>query len=169
MSEKKKRERKYLAHYIDSSFGAASKKYERLGKDLEEYNIEMNPDSETIKNIIGENSTNVKGFDVSSSVDTYYAREGDALFDKLYEIVNKRATGSDLETTVVDVLLKNDGTVDSAYREDAVIIPQSLGGDNSGIQIPFEVHYNGNRTEGMFDIETKTFTEIGSSVGGIDD
>ncbi len=166
MSEGKKKERKYLAHFIDASFGGATKKYERLGKDLEEYQIEMNPDSETIKNILGENSTNVKGYDVSSSVDTYYAREGSALFEKLDEIVNKRATGSDLETTVVDVLLKADGTVENAFREDAIIIPQSLGGDNSGIQIPFEVHYNGNRTEGTFDIETKTFTELGSSVGG---
>lgn len=169
MSEGKKKERKYLAHFIDSNFGGITKNYERLGKDLEEYQIEMNPDSETIKNILGENSTNVKGYDVSSSVDTYYAREGSALFEKLYDIVNQRATGSDLETTVVDVLLKSDGTVDSAYREDVVVIPQSLGGDNSGIQIPFEVHYNGNRTEGTWNINTKTFIESGSSVGGSDD
>ena len=44
-------------------------------------------------------------------------------------------------------------------REDVVIIPQSIGGDTAGIQIPFEVHYNGNRTKGTFDLKTKTFTE----------
>lgn len=151
-------ERKYLAHFIDSSFGGETKTYERIGKDLEEYNIEMNADSETKKNILGENSTNVKGYDVSSSVDTYYAREGDALFTHLYEIVNKRSTGTELETTVVDVLVKPDGTVVSAWREDAVVIPQSVGGDNGGVQIPYEIHYNGNRTEGSWDMSTKTFT-----------
>lgn len=40
-------ERKYLAHYIDSSFNGTAANYVRLGKDLEEYAIEMNPDSET--------------------------------------------------------------------------------------------------------------------------
>lgn len=153
-------ERKYLAHFIDSSFGGETKVYERIGKDLEEYNIEMNADSETKKNILGENSTNVKGYDVSSSVDTYYAREGDALFTHLYDIVNKRATGTELETTVVDVLVKPNGTVESAWREDAVVIPQSVGGDNGGVQIPYEIHYNGNRTKGSWDMNTKTFTEL---------
>jgi len=50
-----KLERKYLIHYIDSSFGGTPA-YERIGKDLEEYNIELNPDVETIKNIWGETS-----------------------------------------------------------------------------------------------------------------
>lgn len=151
-----KLERKYLMHYIDASFGGG--KYERIGKDLEEYNIELNPDSETVKNIIGENSTNVKGYEVTASVDTYYAREGDALFTKLNQIINERSTGSQLETTVVDILTNSEGDVISAYKEDAIIIPQSIGGDTAGVQIPYEIHYNGNRTAGTWDAETKAFS-----------
>lgn len=151
-----KLERKYLMHYIDASFG--SEVYERIGKDLEEYNIELNPDSETVKNIIGENSTTVKGYEVTASVDTYYAREEDMLFTKLNQIINERSTGSQLETTVVDILVTAAGTVISAYREDAIIIPQSIGGDTAGVQIPYEIHYNGNRTEGTWDKETKAFS-----------
>lgn len=153
-------ERKYLAHYIDGSFG--KEEYERIGKDLEEYNVELNPDVETVKNIIGENSTNVKGYEVSGSVDTYYAREGSTLFENLLKIVNNRSTGSDLETTVVDVLVSASGTVISAYRENAVIVPQSLGGDTAGVQIPYEIHYNGDRTEGTWDTSTKAFSPSGS-------
>lgn len=149
-------ERKYLMHYIDASFGSAE--YERIGKDLEEYNIELNPDSETVKNILGENSTNVKGYEVTASVDTYYAREGDSLFTKLNQIINERSTGSQLETTVVDILVNAGGDVLSAYREDAIIIPQSIGGDTAGVQIPYEIHYNGNRTAGTWDAETKAFS-----------
>lgn len=153
-----KMERKWLAHYLDGNFGASTVTYLRLGKDLEEYNIEMNPDSETKKNILGENSTTVKGYDPSSSVDTYYAYEGDALFEHLSNIINNRETGSQLETTIVDVLVDSTGKVEWAYREDVVVIPQSIGGDSGGIQIPFEIHYNGNRTKGTWDAETKTFT-----------
>lgn len=154
-----KLERKYLAHFVDSSFGGASTAYVRLGKDLESYTIEMNPDSESTKNILGETSTIVKGYEPQGSVETYYAREGDALYTQLDKIINERLTGSELETTVVDVTMDSTGTVVEAWREDAIIIPTSKGGDTGGVQIPFEVHYNGNRTKGTFDMETKKFTE----------
>ena len=158
MADEKKVERKYLAHFIDSSFGTEAPTYIRLGKDLEEYNIEMNPDSETKKNILGENSTTVKGYEPTSSVDTYYAYEGDSLFEHLAEIINNRETGSSLKTTVVDVLVDGTGKVTWAYKEDVIVIPQSMGGDTSGVQIPFEVKYNGNRQKGTWDITAKTFT-----------
>ena len=55
-------ERKFLAHYIDASFGEADKtSYVRLGADLEEYNEELNPDVEIKKNIIGEQSCARRG------------------------------------------------------------------------------------------------------------
>ena len=154
-----KLERRYLAHFIDANFGkSTTTAYTRLGTDLEEYNIEMNPDSETRKNILGETSTIIKGYEPSGNVDTYYAYEGDPLFEHLADIINNRSTGSACKTTAVDVLIKSDGTVEWAYREDVIVIPQSMGGDTGGVQIPFEIHYNGNRTKGTFDLENKTFT-----------
>lgn len=151
-------ERQYLLHYIDSSFDGSSATYVRLGKDLEDFSIEMNPDSETVKNIWGETSITVKGYEPQSSVETYYARKGDALYEKLAEIINSRSTGSELETTVVDILVEKDGTQVWAYKEDAIVIPQSIGGDTGGVNIPFEIHYNGNRVEGTWTATTKTFT-----------
>jgi len=151
-------ERKYLAHYIDASFGSDAPNYVRLGKDLEQLNIEMNPDKESKQNILGESSVTVKGYAPSVTVDTYYAYAGDALYDQLEKIINDRATGSDLETTVVDVLLDSDGTVLSAHRENVIVTPTSYGGSNDGVQIPFSYDYNGGRTEGTWDVSTKTFT-----------
>lgn len=139
-------ERKYLAHYIDAGFGGTAS-WVRIGKDLEEYNIELNPDIETTKNILGESSTNVKGFEPQATPDTYYAYEGDPLFEQLFKIANNRSTGSDCITKVMDVLLNTDLTVVSAYQEDAIVVPTSVGGDTAGMQIPFEVHYSGNRKE----------------------
>ena len=152
-------ERKYLAHFIDANFGNETANYIRLGKDLEEYNIELNPDVETLKDILGETSSNVRGYEPSGSVDTYYAYNGDPLFEHLSDIVNERSTGSQLKTTVVDVLLNSEGVITWAYREDVLVIPQSIGGDTGGVQIPFEIMYNGNRKKGTFDMTTKTFTE----------
>lgn len=150
-------ERQYLLHYIDSSFGGSSATYVRLGKDLEDFAIEMNPDSEAVKNIWGENSITVKGYEPQSSVETYYARKGDTLYEKLAAIINNRSTGSELETTVVDILVEKDGTLVWAYKEDVIVIPQSIGGDSGGVNIPFEIHYNGNRVKGTWTAGTKTF------------
>ncbi|WP_167957965.1 hypothetical protein [Anaerosporobacter faecicola] len=152
-------ERQWLLHYIDSSFGGETASYVRLGTDLEEYNIEMNADIETKKNILGETSNTVKGYEPSSEVETYYARKGDALYTQLATIVNNRSTGSALETKVVDILVESDGTQVWAYQEDAIIIPKSIGGDGGGVNIPFEIKYNGNRKAGTWNNSTKTFTE----------
>ena len=156
-------ERKYLAHYIDGAFSANAAEYVRLGKDLEEYSIELNPDVESVQNILGENSIRVNGYEVSSSVEPYYYEYDDSLSQKIMDIAMNRTTGDGCKTTVVDVLLQpGEGdaapTAVWAYREDCYVVPESVGGDTSGVQIPFTIHRAGNRVKGSFDINSKKFT-----------
>lgn len=152
-------ERKYLAHYLDASFGGEETEYVRLGADLEEYNEELNPDVEITKNIIGEQRVSHNGYEVQSEVDPYYADYDDPLFEKLSEIINERKTGDGCVTTKVDVLLQEDGTVVWAYREKVYVVPSSIGGDTSGVQIPFTLYNAGERVKGNWDVTRKTFTE----------
>lgn len=152
-------ERKYLAHFIDASFGGETPNFVRLGKDLEEFIEELNPDVEVKKNILGEQNVVHNGYEVQSEVDPFYAYTGDPLYEQLALIANERKTGDDCKTTKVDVLLKEDGTVEWAYREDVYVVPNSVGGDTSGVQIPFTVYNAGNRVAGTWDTKTKTFTE----------
>ena len=160
-----KAERKYLAHYIDSAFDTTydNAAYVLLGKDLEEFNVELNPDVETVRNILGENSVRHNGYDPSSDADPVYYEYNDALTEKVMEIAMLRKSGDACKTSYVEVLLKpgEDGaepTVVRAVREDVYVIPNSYGGDNSGVQVPFSINYAGNRTVGTFDLKTKTFT-----------
>lgn len=157
-------ERKYLAHYIDGAFSGENPAYVRLGKDLEEYSVELNPDVESKQNILGENSVVINGYEASSSVEPYYYDYEDSLAEKVMDIAMNRITGDGCKTTVVDVLLKpgEDGAAPTcvwAYREDCHVVPESVGGDTSGVQIPFTIHRAGNRVKGTFDISTKTFNE----------
>lgn len=158
-------ERKYLAHYLDAAFGGSSVNYVRLGKDLEEYNEELNPDVTIGKNIIGEQSVKHSGYEVQGEVDPFYFEDyDDALSERIMEIANTRATGNRCKTTMVDVLYKPGATEEAsptvvwAYREDVYVVPNSKGGDTSGIQLPFTVYYAGNRTKGTFNPTTNTFT-----------
>ena len=161
-----KAERKYLAHYLDAAFDPtyAAAEYVRLGKDLEEFSVELNPDVTTSKNILGENSVTHSGYEASSDADPIYYEYDDALTEKMMEIAMLRQTGDVCKTSYVEVLLKpTDGepTVIRAVREDVIVVPNSYGGDTSGVQVPFTVHFAGNRVVGSFNLETKKFTEGG--------
>lgn len=156
-------ERKYLAHYLDEAFSLTSPSYVRLGSDLEEYAEDLGADIEIKKNILGEQSVTHNGYEVQSEVDPYYAYDDSALFRQLAKIANERLTGDDCKTTKVDVLYNSDGSVEWAYREDVYVVPNSIGGDTSGVQIPFTVYSAGNRVKGNWSTESKTFTKASIS------
>ena len=64
--------RKWMAHYIDAALPSASKaEYSRLGKDLEEYIVEMNANVETKNNIWGETSVNLDSYQPQASADPH--------------------------------------------------------------------------------------------------
>jgi len=43
-------------------------------------------------------------------------------------------------------------------KEEAYIEITSYGGDTTGYQIPFTIHYTGEKVKGTFDVSSKTFT-----------
>ena len=156
-----KLERKFLAHYLDESFGkgtGGATNYVRLGQDLEAYSEELNPQIEIRRNILGEQNVTHSGYQVQSTAEPFYAYEGDPLFEQLCLIANGRKTGDDCMTTRVEVLVDGEGTQIWAYREDCWVVPNSIGGDTTGVQIPFTVYNAGNRVAGTWDMTAKTFT-----------
>lgn len=156
-------ERKYLAHFLDASFGGqvqglTNPTYIRLGKDLESYSEELNPQVDVRRNILGEQNVIHQGYQVQSSAEPYYADEDDPLFAPIASVANYRKTGEACQTTRVEVLVDADGKQVWAYKEDCWVIPNSLGGDTSGVQIPFNVYNAGGRVPGRFDMDSKAFT-----------
>ena len=161
-------ERKYLFHFLDAAFNRLTDDAEdlpdatqfvRLGRHLQQYNEELNPQTNVTNNILGEQVVMHTGYQVSSTAEPYYAEVGDPLWEKLQEIANKRIVGDGCETTRIDGLMDEDGQVLWAYMESCKVIPTSLGGDTSGVQIPFQVHNNGHRQRVNFDLKTKKATK----------
>ena len=151
-------ERKYLAHYIDANFGVGTPNYVRLGKDLETYSEELNPQVEVRRNILGEQNVIHQGYQVQSTAEPYYADQSDPLFAPIAEIANERKTGASCQTTRIEYLCDAAGTQIWAFREDCWVVPNNVGGDTSGVQIPFNVYNAGNRVEGTFDTSDNSFT-----------
>ena len=162
-------ERKYMAHLLNASFGqaAGTASYERLGQDLEEYSAEMNAQVDTINNILGQKSIKISSYDKSGSVEPYYADKDSPLFEKLQEIIDGDLLLDDLKTDIVEVHLwetEQSGAF-PAVKEECYIEITSYGGDTTGYQIPFNVHYTGVKTKGTFNVQTKTFTAADSGGG----
>lgn len=156
-----KLKRSYLLHYIDASFGGETPNWYCIGKDVEDMSVELNPDTETKKNILDETVTNDNGYEPSISVDTYYANVGESIYPKIKDIAMNRLTGEDCKTKVLEVLIdKTSGGYD-AWIEDVIVKPQSYGGPQGGVNIPFNISFDGNRTKGTVTITNKvpTFTE----------
>lgn len=152
-------ERKYLAHYINTAADGEAV-YERLGKDLEEFSPEMSASVETTKNILGETSILISSYEKTGAVEPYYAESGTGLFDRLQGIIDDALVLDDVKTDIVEVKLWEaaEGSAYPAVKETAYIEVNSYGGDTTGYQIPFTIHFTGEKVKGTFDVSTKTFT-----------
>ena len=139
-------ERKYMAHFLNAAFGSGTASYCRLGNDLEEYSPELSANVEKKNNILGQTSVTIDSYQKQGEVAPYYAEKNDPLYN--------------LKTDIVEVKLWGEASADAypAIKEECYIEIVSYGGDTTGYQIPFNVHYTGVKTKGTFNISTKTFT-----------
>lgn len=160
--ESGKLHRSHLLHYLDSKFGASgSPVWYLIGKDNEDLSVELNPDTSTVKNILDENSVTDNGYDPSMSVDTYYANPDDPIYPTVKNIAMNRLTGDACKTTIMEVTVdKTTGSYD-AWTEDVIIKPQSYGGPQGGVNIPYNIMFAGNRVKGTvtFSSGEPTFTK----------
>lgn len=155
-----KLKRSHLLTYIDASFGGQSPSWFLIGKNIQDMSVELNPDTQVVKNILDETVTEDNGYEPSVSADTYYANTGDAIYDKIKDIAMNRKTGDDCKTKILEVLIDTDGSSHSAWQEDCIVKPQSYGGSQGAVNIPFNVYFDGNRVTGTASLSNRvpTFT-----------
>lgn len=156
--------RSALLHYLDTTFAltAGSAAWFLIGKHVSDMSVEMNSDTETIKNILDETSIVDNGYEPSFDVDTYYANPSDGdFYTKLKDITMNRKTGDDCKTLVLEVLVdKADGTgvTFDAWVEEVIVKPTSYGGAQGGVRIPYKVSFTGNRVAGSVTFTNKVPT-----------
>lgn len=152
----KKLKRSHLLHYINSDFTGETSAWFLIGKDNEELSVSLNPDVSQVKNILDETTTEDNGYTAELDVATYYARPEDAIYPKLKEIAMNRITGSDCETEILEVIVdKTSGSYD-AWKEKVIVKPQEYGGGTTGVNIPYNVYFNGDRVKGSVTFEAET-------------
>lgn len=156
-----KLDRKALVHYIDASFGGETPTWFRIGVDIDDMSVDLSPDTETKKNILGETSVVDNGYGPTMDADPYYANPSDTIYPKLKDIAMNRKTGESCKTKVLEVLVDEEGGSYDAWQEDCIVKPQSYGGGTDGVAIPFKVLFDGNREQGTVTLANNvpTFTK----------
>lgn len=152
--------REALAHYLDVTFESSATEFESadweiIGDDIEEMSVEMNPDTEQLKNILGQTKTTDNGYEPSMSADPYYADPEKKLYKKLRDIAMNRLKGADCKTTMLEVIVeKTEDTNHLAWLQEVIVKPDSYGGDTAGFNIPFTVSEDGARVKGYVTAES---------------
>lgn len=147
--------RSHLKHFIDASFGGETADWYKIGKDNSELAMELSPSSETVKNVLDETEVTDNGYEPSMSVDPYYARKDDSIYPKIKDIAFNRLTGDACKTKMLEIIIDKTTAPYDAWIEDCIVKPQSYGGGQGGVTIPYTVTPCGNRIKGTVMITDK--------------
>ena len=149
-----KLEREAMAHYLDTEFHtkvseAAEAAFEIIGDDIEEMSVELNSDTEQIKNILGQTKTKDNGYEPSMDADPFYADPDKKLYPKLRDIAMDRLKGDKCKTLMLEVIVEDTSAeTHTAWLREVMVKPQSYGGSTEGFNIPFTVSEDGESVKG---------------------
>ena len=152
--------REAMRNYLDPSFkndlsAAGTADWEILGDDIEEMSVEMNPDTEQKKNILGETKTVDKGYEPSMDADPYYADPTRKIYPRVRSIALDRLKGDQCNTLMLEVIVEDtEATKHLAYVQQVMVKVKSYGGDTEGVNFPFTVSENGSRVKGYVTAES---------------
>lgn len=125
---------------------AASSGWEALGKDNDDLAKELNPDTETGKNVLGESTFTHSGYEPEIDMDPYYMDPSRKMYAHLLDIALQEKFGeadclgffAEAFFTAADETTKT--MTGYCYVRRAWFVPQSTGGDTAGYNIPFNIH-----------------------------
>ena len=153
--------RSQFVTYLNTTPKEDTANWALLGVGVTGYAISYNPQVTTEKWIIHESAT--------SSLDSYQRAgdvsqkcyKGDPIFEYMNELRRTAATGSKVQTEILDID-RYDGTEAGAYKatkSEAIIAISSYMGEDAVIE--YTIHYNGDPVQGTvtFADETPTFVE----------
>lgn len=165
-----KLEREAFASFLDTAFNrkvadASKAVWEIIGDGIEEMTVEMNPDTEQRKDILGQTKTIDNGYEPTMDADPFYADPEKKLYPKLRDIAYKRLKGDHCKTLLLEVTVEDTEAENHlAYVREVMVKPNSYGGGTEGHNIPFTVSEDGANLEGYVSKESllagnPTFTE----------
>lgn len=152
--------REAMKSYLDTKFNtsvsdATKAEFEVLGHNIEEMSVELNPDTEQNKNILGETRTVDNGYEPSMDADPFYADPDKKLYPKIRDIALQRLKGDACKTLLLEVIVEDTSDENHlAFVREVMVKPQSYGGGTEGLNFPFNVSEDGESVKGYVSATT---------------
>lgn len=148
------------------TYTAASGGWEALGKDNDDLSKELNPDTESSKNVLGETTFRHSGYEPEIGVDPYYIDPARKLYSRIRDNAMQENYGeSDLLGLFAEAYFEtaNKETrkmTGYCFVRQAWFVPESVGGDTTAFAIPISVHPVGAVTKKkiVYDMSTNEAT-----------
>ena len=141
--------RKLLKTYVNVGT-TAEKKWFLVGSGVEDSSIELNPNTETMTDILGVTTTDVTKWEPNQSFDPFTVKGGSELAFKLHEIWldKKPELLSQFEVLICYNYVGSDTDgYDAELQTGCTINISSIGG-SAYVDMPIEVLYSNNTTRG---------------------
>lgn len=153
--------RRLLMTYVNVGTSEAKEWY-LVGKGVEDSAIELNATTNTTRDVLGNNVTEVEGWEPSQGFDPFTVEGGSALAFKLHEIwLNKTPELlSQFEVLIVYKYVGGDSEgFDAELQQNCTINVTSIGG-SAYVDMPIEINYSNDSVRGTatFAGKVPTFT-----------
>lgn len=140
-------------------------KWQVVGAGVEDSAIELNPDVETVTDILGITETTVNKLETAQTLDPMTIRGGSDLALKLHNLVKNKeyAKLSMFEVMIIFAYIGDDTNgYEAEVHENCTITPQSMGG-SAYVDMPIDINFSNDKKYGTVNTykynETITFTE----------
>lgn len=151
---------------ITVTYTAKSTGWEAIGKDNDDLSKELNPDTETGKNVLGETTFNHSGYEPEVNVDLYYMDPARVMYPHLRDIaMQEKYSEEDCVGWFAEAFYESADeeaqTMEGyCYVRRAWFVPESDGGDTAGAAVPYTIHPIGAMTRKhiVYDMKTNEAT-----------
>lgn len=139
-----------------------------LGKDTDDMSIDLNPETEQNKNVLGETTFVHNGYTPSLANDGYIARTEDSIYPNLQKIVDSLAVDEETTGATLLVATLNEEVKDAAtktltgkgFKVPVKVVVNNDGGGTSGYGIAFTIYEDGARIQGTTTVANKKPTFV---------
>ena len=153
--------RKLLRTYVNVGT-EAEKEWFLVGSGVEDSAIELNPNTESVTDILGVTTTDVTKWEPNQSFDPFTIKGGSKLAFKLHEIWTNKTPEllSQFEVLIVYKYIGEETTgYEAELQKNCTINITSIGG-SAYVDMPIEISYSNDSTKGTvtFEENVPTFT-----------
>lgn len=145
--------RKLLMTFVNVG-DAGKQEWELVGSGVEESALELNPNTETVTDILGVTTTSVTKWEPNQSLDPNTVKGGSKLNFKLHKIWQDKTPEllSQFDVMIVYAYLGTEAAFEAEMQKNCTINITSIGG-SAYVDMPIEIKYSNDSVRGTVSID----------------